>query len=81
MIMIRGQISSNILDLNDLHSIYNWIPNENMIRPNSIELSKKHLTLDIIQNEWYSMYDYLLFKIFNQNLYRMDSFLILNFIS
>lgn len=73
LFMIRGQISSNISDLNDLHSIYHWIPNENMIRPNSIELSKKHLTLDIIQNEWHSMYDYILFKIFNQNFLVRDN--------
>lgn len=65
--MIRDQISSNFNDLNELNKIYYWIPNENMIRPNTMELARKKLTILTIENDWESMYDFILYKVFNQN--------------
>lgn len=65
--MIQNQIPSNIETLNVLHKIYEWIPNENMIRPNSIELAKKQLLMNTIENEWVTLQDYILFKVFNQD--------------
>jgi len=65
--MIQNQIPSDIQSLNKLHETYEWIPNEYMIRPNSIELSRKNILIDSIKNEWSSPSDYILFKIFKQN--------------
>lgn len=65
--MIHNQIPSNIESLHVLHKIYEWIPNENMIRPNSIELAKKQLLMNTIENEWNTLQDYILFKVFNQD--------------
>jgi hypothetical protein len=65
--MIQNQIPSDIESLHVLHEIYEWIPNENMIRPNSIELAKKQLLMNTIENEWNTLQDYILFKVFNQD--------------
>ena len=64
--MIRNQISSDLSELNKLHTIYPWIPNENMIRPNSIELSKKNLSIALIEDDWISITDFIYHTVFNQ---------------
>jgi len=65
--MIQNQIPSNIESLNVLHELYEWIPDQNMIRPNSIELAKKQLLMNTIESEWLTLQDYILFKVFNQD--------------
>ena len=64
--MIQNQIPSDIQTLNKLHETYEWIPNEYMVRPNSIEMSKKNFLIEIIEDEWLTPADYILHKVFNQ---------------
>jgi hypothetical protein len=63
--MIRGRISSLIEELNELSKIYNWIPNENTIRPSREDLEKKWETLHHIEQNWHSMKDYVYHNILN----------------
>jgi hypothetical protein len=58
--MLRCRISSDIKDLNRLHDIHNWIPNEIMIRPNEKILEVKHQFNRYIYNMWTSPKDYIL---------------------
>jgi hypothetical protein len=64
--LIRGKISSDIGDLNVLHEIYPWIPNEAQIRPSPEQLSIKWAKLDAIEREWVSMTDFTLHQIFDK---------------
>jgi len=65
--MIQNQIPSDIQELNKLHETYEWIPNEYMVRPNSIEMSRKNLLIETIKNEWLTPCDFILNKVFNQD--------------
>jgi hypothetical protein len=58
--MIRSKISSEIQDLNDLHKIYFWIPNENMIRPNQKVLENKREFNNYVLHNWMSFKDFIL---------------------
>jgi hypothetical protein len=58
--LIRRKISSNILDLNQLHKEFWWIPDENMIRPTPKVLEdKKHFSNYVLHN-WMSFKDFIL---------------------
>jgi hypothetical protein len=58
--MLRCQISSDIQDLNELHTYYNWIPDENMIRPSPIVLENKREASNYILHTWMSFRDFIL---------------------
>lgn len=67
LIMICDQISSDINELNGLHSVFPWIPNKDMIRPSVEELRQKAALANIIAVEWGSMRDYILHTVFRQS--------------
>ena len=58
--MLRCQISSDIQDLNELNKWYNWIPDENMIRPNKKVLEDKHEFSKYVSTNWMSFRDFIL---------------------
>ena len=62
---IRNQISNDITELNRLHSIFAWIPNEHMIRPTIEELVKKRTIMEEVHKEWLDLCDYILHTVFN----------------
>jgi hypothetical protein len=66
--MIRTQISSSLDELNRLHELYTWIPNESMIRPTQENIQKKQQIILHIQNQWQSTRDYILYHVFNQHI-------------
>lgn len=63
--MIRGRISSNPSDLNELNAIYPWIPNAQTIRPNAELVERKKILSQQIQSEWYSYRDYIMNMVWN----------------
>lgn len=58
--MLRCKISSDIQDLNELHKWYNWIPDENMIRPNTKTLEDKRQFSNYVLHNWMSFKDFIL---------------------
>jgi len=62
--LLRGKISSNIQDLNDLHKEFWWIPDENMVRPTPKILEDKQQFSNYILYNWMSFKDFILDKIF-----------------
>jgi hypothetical protein len=58
--MIRGQISPNLDELNELHKLYSWIPNESMIRPNEHDLALKREFANYTLTRWNSYRDFVL---------------------
>lgn len=64
---IRSKISSNIEDLDLLHQIYSWIPNNESIRPNPDILAKKRLKCQEILAIWESFKDYILHTVFKKH--------------
>jgi len=64
---IRNKISSNIDDLDVLHQIYSWIPNNESIRPNPDVLARKRLKCQEILTAWESFKDYVLHTVFKKH--------------
>ena len=64
--MIQDEISSSIHILNTLNQIFEWLPNENTIRPTQTDLVKKYFLTNTIQTEWKSMKDYIQHTIFKK---------------
>lgn len=62
--MLRCKISSNIQDLNELHTQYWWIPDENMIRPDEKVLDEKRQFSNYVLNNLRSFKDFILDKYF-----------------
>lgn len=62
--MIRGRISCDIPSLNELHSKYEWIPDETMIRPSPEGIQYKMKLLEWISQKWLSQTNYVLHTIF-----------------
>lgn len=60
-----GHINSDKDNLNNLHKIYNFLPNSDTIRPSPEDLIKKREILNIIDKEWLSLKDYILHNVFN----------------
>ena len=58
--MLRCKISSDIQDLNELHMYYNWIPDENMIRPSPKVLEDKRHFSNYVLGNWMSFRDFIL---------------------
>jgi hypothetical protein len=58
--MLCCQISSDIQDLNELHRQYNWIPDENMIRPTPAILEDKRAFSEYVLRNWTSFRDFIL---------------------
>ncbi len=63
--LLRNKISSDIQDLNELHTKYWWIPNENMIRPTQKMIEDKRQVSESILYNWMSFKDFILHNIFN----------------
>jgi hypothetical protein len=57
--MIRNRISCNKEDLNNLHKIYNWLPNSDTIRPSKSDLDEKIIMTHNINKYWLSIKDYI----------------------
>ena len=62
-----GNIDSNIDNLNLLHESYDWLPNENLIRPNNNILIKKKQLFEIISKMNLSFENYIINIYFNNN--------------
>ena len=62
--LLRSKISSNIYDLNELNKIYNWLPNEHNIRPDSITLEQKRESCKEILLTYGSFESFILETIF-----------------
>ena len=62
---INGKISSDYTVLDYLHSIYNWIPNQYMIRPTIEIIEKKNTDLHNVLTFYRSFSDYLYDVIFD----------------
>lgn len=58
--MMRGYISSDIQDLNELHKKYWWIPDETMIRPCPKILENKRHFSNYVLHHWMSFKDFIL---------------------
>lgn len=58
--LLRNKISSDIQDLNELHRIYKWIPDENMIRPSPKVLEDKSVFGEYVLRKWVSFRDFIL---------------------
>jgi hypothetical protein len=58
--MLRCKISSDIQDLNELHKWFNWIPDENMIRPSPKVLEDKRQFSNYVLGNWMSFRDFIL---------------------
>ena len=58
--LLRNKISSDIQDLNELHTKYWWIPNETIIRPNLTVLEDKRHFSNYILHNWMSFKDFIL---------------------
>jgi hypothetical protein len=58
--MLCCQISSDVQDLNELHKWYDWIPDENMIRPSSKILEDKRYFSGYVLGNWMSFRDFIL---------------------
>lgn len=64
---IRSEVSSDVQILNYLSSEgRKWIPNENTIRPKPEIIEKKNISFLNIHNTWYSLDDYILYKVFGK---------------
>jgi hypothetical protein len=57
--MLRSRISTDITELNGLHTRYAWIPNEHTIRPTSENLEAKYALMTHIQSAWPSLEEYI----------------------
>lgn len=76
---IRNKISSKIDDLDVLHQIYSWIPNNESIRPNSDVLARKRLKCQEILTVWESFKDYILHTVFKkQHMFVNDKYQAVN---
>jgi hypothetical protein len=62
--LLRSRISSNIYDLNELNKIYNWLPNEYNVRPDSITLEQKRESCKEILLTYGSFESFILETIF-----------------
>lgn len=58
--MLRRQISSSVEDLNQLHSLYYWIPNEETIRPSPDILREKLAFSEYVFQNYMSFKDFIL---------------------
>ncbi len=65
---MRGKISSNLEDLNILSLTYDWIPNEQTIRPTAEDLERKRREMDYISAEWSSVRSYIVINIFGPSI-------------
>ncbi len=63
---MRGKISSNLEDLNILSLTYDWIPNENTIRPTAEDLERKRRVMDYVSAEQLSVRSYIINNIFGR---------------
>ncbi|KAL0488550.1 hypothetical protein AKO1_015764 [Acrasis kona] len=64
--MLRGEISSNIDDLDNLNQQFEWLPNSITIRPTFELYSQKNDALAEINERWHSIEDYILHKVFGK---------------
>jgi hypothetical protein len=72
--LLRGKISSNIEDLQQLHDqSYSWLPSAQQIRPTPETLQAKHMTCDMILLQYKSFADYILHKVFNVAVVEQES--------
>ena len=78
--VFRQKISSDVKDLNALNKIYDWIPNEETIRPDAEVRALKHSKMIDITENWRSYSDYILCQVFgkeslteNNKFYARDS--------
>jgi hypothetical protein len=65
--MLQCQISSNILDLNELNKQFNWIPNEYTIRPDSQTLEQKNFYCSEILQKYGSFNQYIFNDVFKSD--------------
>ena len=63
--MIRGRISSDIGNLNELNKIYSWIPNETQIRPTPETIIEKLAHTDYVFDKWVNFKHYILDTVFH----------------
>tara|TARA_B100000035_G_scaffold311733_1_gene321816 strand:+ start:487 stop:969 length:483 start_codon:yes stop_codon:yes gene_type:complete len=64
---INCKISSDLKVLNEYNKIYDWIPNENQIRPSDMNIFIKDILKNKIDLEYNSTRDYILINLFNFN--------------
>lgn len=64
---MKGRISSELEDLNRLSATYDWIPNENTIRPTPEDLATKRRVMAEIAASWPSVKDFVVSSIFNNS--------------
>ena len=64
--LIRNIISSDIQELDQLHTQYKWIPSSVQIRPSPELLAVKRDKIDSIGMEWVSFKDYILHHVFQK---------------
>lgn len=62
---MRGRIDSSLEALNALSVIYDWIPNENTIRPTDADLAIKRHRMAEIEATWPSVKDFIKYTVFN----------------
>lgn len=67
MTLLRCKVSSDQAILDELHTTYPWIPNSECIRPSPCVLDDKNATLLEIHEKWFSLKDYILFKVFSMD--------------
>lgn len=65
--MIRGRISSSLEDLNRLSAIYDWIPNEETIRPTAADLAAKRAAMDHISRTWPTVKAFIEYSVFSND--------------
>lgn len=58
-------MSSDQETLSALYQSYGWIPNSDTIRPLPAVIELKNATLLEIEEKWFSLKDYILFKVFS----------------
>lgn len=65
--MLRCKVSSDQNVLNELYKSYRWIPNSSSIRPAPPIIQQKTDTLKVIDENWFSFQDYLLYRVFGRS--------------
>ena len=69
---INCKISPDLKVLNNYNILYNWIPNENQIRPSDMNIFIKNILKTKIDLEYNSTRDYILTNLFNFKYYLLD---------
>jgi hypothetical protein len=76
MLLLHCKISSDVVDLNELHKERWWIPNENMIRPHKDILdSKREFSRNVLE-KWASFRDFILDTHFRYRVNKYNNLLI-----